>query len=68
MSGPNDMMLRTLEFSAQRRIVPVMTAQASLDLLLSANAEIGPTITALADMISALGPLPTQPEPSVVSE
>lgn len=68
MSEPNDMTLRTLEFSAQRRIVPVMTAQASLDLLLSANAETGSTITALADMISALGPLPTQPEPSVASE
>lgn len=68
MSEPNDMTLRTLEFSAQRRIVPVMTAQASLDLLLSANAETLSTITALADMISALGPLPTQPEPSVASE
>lgn len=68
MSEPDDAAVRSLEFTTQRRVVPVMTAKAALDLLLSANAETQSNITALAEMISALGPLPTELEPTVASE
>lgn len=68
MSEPDDVAVRSLEFTTQRRVVPVMTARAALALLLSANAETQSNITALAEMIGALGPLPTELEPSVASE
>ncbi|GAA5534753.1 hypothetical protein [Deinococcus aluminii] len=68
MSEPNDRAVRTLELTTQRRVEPVMTARASLDLLLSATPETQATITALAEMIGALGPVPTELEPTIVGE